>query len=482
LHAEQKSFWHGLLDRFSIDIPQQRLIRMMKSNLAYILINKDGPWTKPGSRNYAHSWIRDGECTSVAMMRLGLTDQARAYIRAYTKFILPSGWVPHLIFEGGHNSTIYAPTGQEGNEYDGLGLYVALVRQYVDFTGDDALLKDVYPTAIQCLKFGQALRRERMTDEYKTDPAKKPYFGILPQSNSHEGYYPAKHSYWDDYWFVRGLKDGVHLAKRLGKTADAAWIQAELDDFTKCLNESILAVIQLNHMDVIPGCVEKGDFDATSTAIAISDCGAKGELPEPYGMNTFDKYYQSFARRLDPAFADTFTPYEVRTADAFIKLGQRERALTMLTYFSEVSSRPPAWNHLAEVVHAKLRAPSYLGDMPHTWVGAGYINAVRSMFAYEDDDRLVLAAGVAPSWLEKGVRVDHLPTQFGEISYRVTEKDGVVEFSAEGEAAPPKGFVLQLPDTLTGRSVTVDGQALGAYTRELNFVRLPFTARLSKAQ
>jgi len=459
LHAEQKAFWQGLLDRFSIEIPQQRLIRMMKSNLAYILINKDGPWTKPGSRNYAHSWIRDGECTSVAMMRLGLTDQARNYIKAYTPFIDKDGWVPHLVFEGGKNSTIRAPTGAEGNEYDSLGLYVALVRQYVDFTGDDELLKAVYPTAVQCLKFGQGLRRERMTDEYKKDPAKRAYYGILPQSNSHEGYYPAKHSYWDDYWFLRGLRDGIHLANRLGRKEDAAWMEKELADFDKCLRASILAVIQRDHLDTIPGCVEKGDFDATSTAIAISDCGAKADLPQPYGQTTFDKYFESFSRRLQPGVAETFTPYEVRTSDAFIKLGQRDRALTMLTYFSEVSSRPPAWNHLAEVVHANARAPSYLGDMPHTWVGAGYINAVRSLFAYEEENQLVLAAGVPAAWLLAGVTVKDLPTQFGDISYTLARKDGSIRFNAEGAAQPPGGFRVELPSEYAGWRVTVNGVA-----------------------
>jgi hypothetical protein len=76
------------------------------------------------------------------MMRLGLTDQARNYIKAYTPFIDKDGWVPHLVFEGGKNSTIRAPTGAEGNEYDGLGEYAALVRQYVDFTDDEALLNE----------------------------------------------------------------------------------------------------------------------------------------------------------------------------------------------------------------------------------------------------------------------------------------------------------------------------------------------------
>ncbi|HEY8241338.1 MAG TPA: discoidin domain-containing protein, partial [Kiritimatiellia bacterium] len=478
LHNRQALLWHGLLDRFSIEIPEPRFIRMMKSYLAYILINKDGPWTKPGSRNYAHSWIRDGECTSVAMMRLGLTDQARDYINAYSKFILPSGWVPHLVFEGGQNSTIYAPTGEEGNEYDGIGLYVALIRQYVDFTGDDALLNDKYPVILRVLKFGQGLRRERMTDEYKK-PENKAYYGILPRSNSHEGYYPAKHSYWDDYWYLRGLRDGIHLAKRLGKSEDAAWMEEELADFDTCLRASLLAVIERDKLDHIPGCVEKGDFDSTSTAIAISDCEAGDALPQPYGANTFDKYFANFSRRLKPGGAETFTPYEVRTADAYIKLGQRDRALACLRFFSVDSSHPQPWNHLAEVVHANPRAPSYIGDMPHTWVGAGYINAVRSLFAYETGDRLVLAAGVPADWLDAGVTVADLPTQFGTISYTLKRDGDAVVLSVTGEAAPPDGFRVELPTDLQGMAVKVNDKAAGLYDKKIGFERLPAVVRMS---
>jgi hypothetical protein len=478
LLAQQKRSWHALLDRFAIEIPEPRLVHMMKSYLAYILINKDGPWTKPGSRNYAHSWIRDGECTSVAMMRLGLIDQARDYINAYSPFILESGWVPHLVFEGGKNSTIYAKTGEEGNEYDGIGLYVALVRQYVDFSNDEALLRDKYPTVVRVLKFGQGLRRERMTDEYRK-PEKKAYFGILPQSNSHEGYYPAKHSYWDDYWYLRGLRDGIHLAQRLGRKDDAAWMQAELADFEKCLRASLLAVIAQHGMDVIPGCVELGDFDSTSTAIAISDCEAGDALPEPYASRTFDRYFEHFSRRLQQP--ETFTPYEVRTADAYIKLGQRDRALTCLRYFAIDSSHPQPWNHLAEVVHANPRAPSYIGDMPHTWVGAGYINAVRSIFAYETGEKLILAAGVPDAWLADGVKVASLPTLYGDIDYVLRRDGAAVVLDVTGKAAPPDGFEAALPPELDGWTVTVNGGKPSMYGGKVGFAALPASVRLEPA-
>jgi hypothetical protein len=62
------------------------------------------------------------------------------------------------------------------------------------------------------------------------------------------------------------------------------------------------------------------------------------------------------------------------------------------------------------------------GDVPHTWIGAEYILAFRSMLAYERaaDRSLVLAAGVPASWLDAGaVGVTGLPTYYGTLDLRL---------------------------------------------------------------
>ena len=38
-------------------------------------------------------------------------------------------------------------------------------------------------------------------------------FGLLPESVSHEGYLAQPvHSYWDDFWALRGFKDAAFMA------------------------------------------------------------------------------------------------------------------------------------------------------------------------------------------------------------------------------------------------------------------------------
>ena len=474
---EQREYWRTFLQQVDITIPEQQLIHMLKSNLAYILLNQDGPWIKPGPRNYNHSWLRDGAMTSVALLRLGIVEPVRRFLVAYTSLVDAKGWVPWIVFDGG-TPVAFVTDSREGHEYDSQGQFPFLVRHYVDSTGDTAVLTEAYPAVVRALRYGYTLRRERMTERYRTQPQWAAYYGILPESNSHEGYYPAQHSYWDDFWYLRGLKDGIALAERLRKDEDAAWMRVELAEARQALYASMQRVIARDHLDYLPGSVEKGDFDATSTAIAIMVSDEAVHLPQPYVMRTFDRYYDDFLKRLDPHQTESFTPYEVRTAEAFVRLGERQRALAMLRAFTYDAVHPPAWNHLAEVVHGRYRAPSYIGDMPHTWVGSSYISAVRSLFVYEEDDRLVLAAGIDPAWTRDGIRVQHLPTPFGTINYTVHDAAGLIRMTIWGEATPPGGFTVRLPQEWRTKVARLNGTAVDHVDASFRVTTLPATLEL----
>ncbi len=448
--GQQRAYWSDIENRILIDIPEKRLIDVMRTNIAYILINKDGPWIKPGSRNYSHSWIRDGALTSAALLKMGIDKPVKQWLDAVASKVAVNGYVPYIVFEDGNPVGFNDNGSGEGVEWDAQGEFVYAVRNYVDYSGDREYLPAVYPKVVKALEFIRTLRRRNMTSEFSGDPAKKAYYGILPKSNSHEGYYPAQHSYWDDFFAIRGFKDGIYLAEMMGDTENAAWMQEELDDLRKCVYGSIEIVVKRDKLDYIPGCVEKGDFDATSTAIAIVAAGELDYMPKDLLKKTFDKYYNDFKKGMVPGHERTFTPYEVRSANAFFKMGMRDHGLTMLRYFVKDSVRPYGWNHMAEVVHAKPRAPSYIGDMPHTWVGSGYIDAVRTMFVYEDNGKLVLGAGLDPEWFEKGIEVRDLPTLYGKVCYKIVKKEDKIEYFIYGNAKPPRGFKFVLPKELEG--------------------------------
>lgn len=233
--------------------------------------------------------------------------------------------------------------------------------------------------------------------------------------------------------------------------------------------------MQIAKIDYIPGCVELGDFDATSTAIALYPCNELINLPQSETQNTFDRYFGYFEKRRNPDFDwIDYTPYEVRLIGTFIYLGQIERAHALIDFFFD-DQRPAAWNHWAEVVRPGYRTPGFIGDMPHTWVSSDFISAARAMFVYEDelDQSLNIGAGLYDDWINNpdGMSVRNLPTYYGLIDYSIRPLENGYKIKLSGSIDLPinglkiNNFKNQLP-----KMVRVNGQKYTNFTA--NFIKI----------
>jgi hypothetical protein len=225
--------------------------------------------------------------------------------------------------------------------------------------------------------------------------------------------------------------------------------------------------MKAHRIDFIPGCSDLGDFDATSTTIALSPVQAGDVLPREGLIRTFERYWEFFQRRRDGQEKwDAYTPYELRNVGAFVRLGWRERAHELLRWFMD-HRRPAGWRQWAEVVDREPRRARFLGDMPHTWVGTDFVRSVQEMLAYEreSDGALVIGAGIPADWLEgNGLRVDSLHTRWGALSY-VMKRDGErVTLVLDGPPlrSPPGGIEFAAPPvpapTSGAAAVRVDGE------------------------
>jgi hypothetical protein len=310
-------------------------------------------------------------------------------------------------------------------------------------------------------------------------PARKHIFGLLPPSISHEGY-SAKpmHSYWDDFWGLRGYRDAAMLAGALGKTGDAIKLQAQGDEFERELLASLRATARVHHIDYLAGAADLGDFDATSTTIALSPGRMQRQLPQDLLRGTFERYWREFAARRDGQLAwKDYTPYELRNVSAFVRLGWRGRAHELLDFFMH-DRRPEAWNQWAEVVGRLPREPRFVGDMPHGWISSDYIRSALDLFAYERDmdHALVIADGIPTAWLAgEGIAVHKLRTPYGPVSYAMKQQGSsiVIQLDA-GMALPPGGIVLREPGAgwSLGRT-TVNGKPARWRSGELRVQALP---------
>ncbi len=166
-------------------------VRAALTATAHILVTRSGAALQPGPRRYTRSWIRDGAMMSAALLRMGHAREVREFIRWYAPHQRADGFVPCCVDREGIDWLV---------EHDSHGELLALIADYYRFTSDEALLAESWQyidRAVGCIEglLGQD--------------------GLLPVSVSHEGYLAQPvHSYWDDFWALRGLLDAVDLARR----------------------------------------------------------------------------------------------------------------------------------------------------------------------------------------------------------------------------------------------------------------------------
>jgi hypothetical protein len=258
-------------------------------------------------------------------------------------------------------------------------------------------------------------------------PGADPRFkGLMPPSISHEGYSdkPA-YSYWDDFWTLRGYKDAVQIAQALGDAAHAARWAGWRDEFEADLSASVAATARHYQLDHIAGAADRGDFDATSTTMALNPAQAEDKLPPELLRGTFDRYVAEADARIKGTKAwKDYTPYELRNVSALARLGRVDDAHRLLAWFF-THQRPAGWNQWAEVVLPDARKPQFLGDMPHAWISSDYLRAALDLLAYERESTgsVVLGAGLSPAWRAAGdIGVTGLSTAWGRLDYRLLRR------------------------------------------------------------
>jgi hypothetical protein len=393
----------------------------------------------------------------VALLRLGHFDAVRDFLEWYAPHQYESGKIPCVVDWRGADPV---------PEHDATGEFIYLVTEYYRYTGDRGVLEAMWPRVLAGTRYLESLLDERRTPRYRT-PDQREFYGILPPSISHEGY-AAKpmHSYWDDFFALRGLRDAAWLADQLADQLAAGAadsLAARRDRFALDLGASVSAAMERHGIDYVPGCADLGDFDATSTTIALDPAAAEDLLPSGALENTFARYWEFFEGRARGEPWEAFTPYEVRTIGAFVRLGWRDRTQELLAFFLEHRT-PAGWRQWAEVVASDTTTARFIGDMPHTWVGSDYVRSFLDMFVYErragahGPVSLVLAAGVPAAWLkEDGVEVAKLPTPYGRLGYRLFREGGAVVMKIEGGLTPPAGGLVLDPPSPDG-AVTCDGK------------------------
>ncbi len=464
--------WQTRLGRVGLSLPDRSLVDMLRAQTAYMLINQTGPALQPGPRNYNRSFIRDGSATAVVLLRMGVASSARDYLRWYSDHALHADGLVSPILN--NDGSVNRGFGSD-IEYDSQGEFVALVAEVARLDGGAASVREYLTKVRLALEFLQQLRQRTLVPGYmEAHDAPERFRGLIAPSISHEGYSTPTHSYWDDYWALKGWHDGAWLAQAWGDEQMAKWALTQYAELRESLSKSIRLTMQWRAIDYIPASADLGDGDPTSVSIGIDPCGQQDLLPPESLSRTFAAYLEEVRKRAAPDALYTYTPYEFRNVLTFVHLNRPLEGEELLNRLL-TGRRPLDWQVLAEVVRSQARHPYYLGDMPHTWAGAEYVRAVVGMLLHEEDERLDLLPGVPPAWLAgDGLRVSELPTAFGPLSMTARREGNALRIVLEPGLREKTPLLVAWPARELPRSVTVDGHSGVDYSADGIRLERPF--------
>ncbi|RXR03412.1 discoidin domain-containing protein [Pseudoxanthomonas composti] len=464
--------WEQRLGRIGLSLPDASLVDMLRAQAAYMLLNQSGPAMQPGPRNYNRSFIRDGSATAAVLLRMGMAGTARDYLHWYSD---------HAVHEDGLVSPILNDDGSVNTgfgsdlEYDAQGQYLWLVAEVARLDGGARSVREYQPQVNRALKFLQTLRERTLVPGYQADrPMPERFAGLIAPSISHEGYSVPTHSYWDNFWALRGWHDGAWLAEQWGDAATARWAREQYALLRDSLAASIRTTMQWKGIDTLPSDADQGGSDPTSLSIALDPTGAQGVLPPQALANTFDRYLAEVRKRDTPGALYAYTPYEMRNVLTYVHLDRPADAEFMLQHVAG-DRRPRAWQELAEVIYSDKRHAIYLGDMPHTWIGAEYARSVFGMLMSEGDDALSLLPGTPPSWVAgPGLKIDGLPTAYGTLAMQARQQDQRLTITLGKGLRADAALKVLWPSRTRPTSVIVDGKPMRDFDARGISVPRPF--------
>ena len=450
--------WRKRIGPRKITVGDGEVSDTIEAQAALILVNSTSLAFKPGPRNYDRTWIRDGSAQALALLWAGLIEEAKRYVVWYSKRIYENGMVPPILNVDG---TVNRGYGSD-IEFDAQGEFVGIAADVYRISRDRAFLDAIFEPVVRATQFIEELCA-------RTNAAHGPateFHGLLAPSISHEGYSNPSYSYWDDYFALSAWRNCEYLALEIGDRSIPAHAAAKGREFAANLTRSIRMTAARMKTGLISGSADRNDVDPTSTSIAFEPCQVEDVLPAELLAATYDRAAARVRAISAPDFQGNYTPYELRNLNAFVALDRYDDAFRQLSA-ALAGRRPRGWRLWAEVVWSDLRSPEYIGDMPHTWIGAEFSTAIRRMLLRECGGVLELFRAVPDAWWEgEGITLRDLPTAFGAASLKARrgQSRAVIELALSGPA--PDRIAVRYPGAkqarADGRPCDIHGDVISA--------------------
>lgn len=398
------------------DPAAQRLFDLAVANL--VLHAPDEVY--PGPYTYKRFWFRDAAFILNAIVTLGGVERARRVLRHFAPRQRRDGYF----------------LSQEG-EWDSNGEAIWMYHRFLASTGEPAP-----PEWLRAIRKGARwILRKRLPVD-----SGQPVAGLLPAGFSAEHLGPNDFYYWDDFWGVAGLRSAAELLRE-SQPKFAAECDREAAAFLRTIEESIPHRPGRRFPGAIPASPKRR-----------MDSGAVGSLVADYPLHLFPAGDERILRTADylrdhSSHAGGFfqnmihsgiNPYlTLHLAQVRLRAGHIATAWELMDRVVELASPTGQW---PEAIHPRTGG-GCMGDGEHMWAAAEWVLMLRNCFVREERGRLVIAAGVKPSWWSGGAAsFGPTLTPHGPVTIRV-EPDGAgarVRVEGAWRGAPPE-LDVQLP-------------------------------------
>ncbi|HEX2849426.1 MAG TPA: hypothetical protein VHN98_02695, partial [Acidimicrobiales bacterium] len=398
--------WRAQTSRgMRLELPEGRLLAAVEANRRYLLLFHEGADVVPGPYTYHRFWFRDAAYLLAALDRYGFHAEAAEVLRSF-----PARQ---------HVDGFYFSQRQE---WDANGAALWSMAEHWRLTGD---LDPIDPVSVA--RAVRWIERKRQSKRRRKDRELK---GLMPASVSAEHLGPFDYFYWDDFWSLRGLRDGAMLLERAGDPDAAADARAAADGLERDLMRSIAIVEERLGTRAIPAGPRRRIDPAIIGSLVACEPLHLLAPDDPRIVATTDALRDHFC--IGPAFYQAIshtgfgTYLTMQLAAVELAAGDR-RALDRLAWLVEQATDTFTW---PEAIHPRVDG-GCMGDGHHGWAAADFLSFVRNLLVREVEEAggpaaggpgwigLALCSMLPDEWLGQPIEVHDAPTHAGRLSFAV---------------------------------------------------------------
>lgn len=444
--------WEGILrEGMQIDLPEPKVSDTYRASLVYDLIARDhigDNYIQTVNKMHYHAfWLRDASDIAHMYDVTGYPQYAAEVLAFFPRFQQEDG-------------LFLSQPGQ----YDAQGEVLSIYGQHYRMTKDLNFARTVFPSVDRAVNWIESAR--------KSDP-----LHVIPVSAVKDNEYVDGHVTGYNLLALGGLKNASILADAVGESAKAAAYRTEYGAYHR---DFLKALERCTHMNggYLPPSLD-GDCKGQDWGNLL------GTYPE-HVLEPDSPLVSATLKMVQGKYEEGLTTYGTgRYVHHYLMIKN------VMTEMIRGEQEQPVKDLYALLVHTSSTHEGFefairswgdrdFGDNlpPHGWFAAEYRTMLRAMMVREDGNQVHLLSVMSPAWMGAGktIRVDHAPTEFGNVSFTLTQPD---DHSARihldlNWRETPEAILLHLPWFVSVSDVRVDGKPVSIAN---DMVRLSSNAR-----